>query len=49
MYAYVIYGRVAEQPNLSKEFDKLQRLKVLEIKGCSQDLLQKPSTLETIY
>ncbi|CAI9288836.1 unnamed protein product [Lactuca saligna] len=44
--AYVICGRVGAQLTLSKEFDRLQQLKVLEIENFSQDSMQIPSTLE---
>lgn len=42
---YVIYGRSGIQPTLSKVFDKLQWLRLLEIEECPQDLLQIPSAL----
>ena len=49
MRTYVIYGQAGAQPTLSKESDRLQWLKVLEIEGCSPDSLQQPSTLESIH
>ena len=48
-YAYVIYGQANAQTTLSKEFDRLQWLKVLEIEECAQDTMQIPSTLETLF
>ena len=49
MRTYVIYGRASARPTLSKEFDRLQWLKVLEIEECAQDTMQIPSTLETLF